>query len=319
MVFVRIALIIAAVYFLYCFIMFCVACLRRKPDPGTENPHSTWYAYRDMIHAGRDWFLSQPSEKVSITSRDGQKLYAAYLPCEGSKNTIILVHGYRSNRFIDFACAFQMYHELGLNILSIDMRSHGDSEGKYILFGLAERYDIVDWAGFLNEKYHPDKIIFDGISMGAATVLMTLDLELPSNVAGVIADCGYTSPKAIWSYVAKRDMYCIPQLIMPGVSLLVKLFTGYDPASSSAIEAVKKAKIPVLFVHGEADGFVPCYMSRENYEACASEKTLLTIPGAKHGCSFLVDREKCVRAIKDFLDLIGIRVLQGEERLDSND
>ena len=289
------------VYFVYCFIMFVVACVRRKPDPGTENPNSTWYRYRDMINSGIKWFKGLPSEEVHIKSRDGLDLCGHYVKNGQSRNTIILAHGYRSNRFIDFACAFKLYYDLGFNMLSIDMRAHGDSEGRYILFGIAERYDIVDWAKFLNDKYHPDKIVLDGMSMGAATVLMTADLDLPKNVAGIIADCGYTTPKAIWSHVAKKDMHSIPWLVMPGVCLIVRLFTGYDPNGASAVESLKKAKVPVLFVHGEADGFVPCEMGRENYAACASPKTLVTVPGAAHGCSFLIDPEKCSRALEKFL------------------
>ena len=143
------------------------------------------------------------------------------------------------------------------------------------------------------------RIILTGISMGASTVLMAAGCPLPSNVIGVLADCGYTSAKEIIQCVIKQ-MKLPPKLAYPFVKLGALVYGGFDPDAYSAIEAVKSCKVPVIFYHGEADDFVPCEMSRKNYEACAADKKLVTIPNAGHGLCYLVDPETYLTTLKDF-------------------
>ena len=152
-----------------------------------------------------------------------------------------------------------------------------------------QSFDGLTWVNFLVNHFGPDvKIILTGISMGAATVMMTADKDLPPNVLGILADCGYSSPKAIICKVI-RDM-----------KLGARIFGHFDLEEGSPEEALRNAKVPVIFYHGEADDFVPCDMSRSNYEVCASRKALITIPGAGHGLSYALDPEHYLQTLSDF-------------------
>ena len=136
--------------------------------------------------------------------------------------------------------------------------------------------------------------------MGAATVLMTAGLpELPDNVRGVIADSPYSCPREILRIVC-RNMHLPPALICPFVFLGARLIGGFDMAAGSPKEAVKQAKVPILIIHGEDDRMVPCAMSREIAANCASPIRLETFPGAGHGLSYILDKERYVRASNEF-------------------
>ena len=135
--------------------------------------------------------------------------------------------------------------------------------------------------------------------MGAATVMMTADKDLPPNVLGILADCGYSSPKAIICKVI-RDMKLPPKLAYPFVKLGARIFGHFDLEEDSPEEALRNAKVPVIFYHGEADDFVPCDMSRSNYDICASRKALITIPGAGHGLSYALDPQRYLQTLTDF-------------------
>ena len=136
--------------------------------------------------------------------------------------------------------------------------------------------------------------------MGAATVLMVSAMDLPKNVVGILADCGYTSAKEIIKKVM-RDLKLLPNLMYPFVRLGARLFGGFDPDEFSPIEAMKKCRLPIIFYHGSRDGFVPCYMSEQNYNACTSEhKRLVIIDGADHGLCFPVAMQRYEQELKDF-------------------
>jgi fermentation-respiration switch protein FrsA (DUF1100 family) len=146
------------------------------------------------------------------------------------------------------------------------------------------------------------KIILTGISMGAATVLMANDQNLPENVIGILADCGYNSPKEIIKKVIETDLKLPANLLYPFVKLGAKIFGGFDLEETSPLEAVKQSRIPTIFIHGETDTFVPCYMSEENHEACTAPKKLITFPDAGHGLSFLIDKERYLKELKAFAE-----------------
>ena len=150
------------------------------------------------------------------------------------------------------------------------------------------------------EHFGPDvKIILTGISMGASTVLMASGHPLPRNVIGVLADCGYSSPKEIIKVVIGQ-MGLPVELSYPFVRLAARLYGGFDLEETSPAQMVKSSRVPVIFFHGEADAYVPCEMSRVNYEACASRKRLVTIPGAGHGLSYPVAPEVYRAALREF-------------------
>jgi len=135
--------------------------------------------------------------------------------------------------------------------------------------------------------------------MGAATVLMAAGTELPPNVIGVLADCGYDSPKSIIKTVI-RQMGLPAELAYPFVKLGARIYGHFNLEETSPVEAVKNCKLPVIFFHGEADDYVPCEMSRENFESCASKKRLVTIPGAGHGLSYPAAPEVYLQALREF-------------------
>ena len=161
-----------------------------------------------------------------------------------------------------------------------------------ITFGVLESRDCLKWIDFVLQSIDPDaKIILTGISMGAATVMIAASMELPPNVIGILADCGYTSTQAIVKKVM-RDLHLPPSLLYPPARLAARLLGGFDPDSASPIESMKRCRLPVIFFHGDTDDFVPCSMSEENYAACASEhKRLVIVPNAGHGLCFPVDMQ----------------------------
>lgn len=256
----------------------------------------------ERISKGRAELGSMPYEEMCITSFDGLKLYGQLYRTEKDEGRyIISMHGYRSSPE-DFMCAVGFFMSLGYNVLLVNQRSHGKSEGKWITFGIKERYDCLSWCQHLTKTYGDGiKIVLDGLSMGATTVLMASELDLPSSVVGIMADCGFTSPWDIVTHVARQDMH-IPKfpllyLMIPAV----RLFAGFGLKEASTVDAVKKSKLPILYTHGLSDDFVPHEMSLRAYNARPENSTLVSIEGAKHGLSYVVDEERCQAACKEFL------------------
>ncbi len=245
--------------------------------------------------------LKLPYEEVYIKSFDGLKLFGRYYEVSKGGPIQILFHGYRSNALRDFSGGLQFDLKSGCNVLLVDQRAHGKSEGKAITFGVRERFDCLAWTQYVKERFGEDKkIIITGMSMGAATVLMAADLPLPENVVGIIADCGYSSPKEIICKVLKGMRYPVGITYffvrMGGI-----IYGGFDIEKSSATLSLANTDIPVLFIHGEADLFVPCEMSRQNHSVCHSNKCILTVKDAGHGISYLIDTPAYQKAVIDFL------------------
>ena len=247
--------------------------------------------------------LSIPYEDVFITSFDGLRLHAKFYAASERKAPVqIMFHGYKSSAERDFCGGLREGIDGGFNVLLVDQRAHGESEGKYLTFGVNERFDCLSWASYAAERFGNDvKIYLYGISMGAATVLMASALPLPKSVSGIVADCGYTSPKAIICSVL-RDHH-VPAVPVYAVARLgARLFCGFDLDAASAPDALSRSHIPVLFIHGDDDRFVPCRMSRENFEASAAEhKKLLIVHNAGHGLSYMLDRPAYLSALHEFL------------------
>lgn len=242
-----------------------------------------------------------PYEEVTCRSFDGLTLWGRYYEVQPGAPLQIQFHGYRSNAIKDFSGGMQLARELGCNVLLVDERGHGKSGGSFLSFGVLERRDCLSWLDYARQRFGADTPMFlVGISMGAGTVLMASELELPDNVKGIISDCGFSSPKAIIQKVMV-DMHYPVAPLYPFVRLCGLVFGRFDMESCSAKSALTRCRKPVLFIHGEADHFVPCDMTRENYAACASRKTLLTVPGAGHGLSYLVDRSAYTSAVEKFL------------------
>lgn len=240
-------------------------------------------------------------ETVTIHSFDGLKLVGHLRRCENPKRLIIAFHGWRSSWAMDFGIIAPFWQENNCNVLYVEQRGQNDSDGEYMGFGLLERHDCVAWAKWADAQNFGLPIYLSGISMGAATVLMAAGMGLPESVHGISADCGFTSPHAIWKHIAEDNLHVA---YTPGRAKLVnwlcrrKMQVNCDEYST--VEAMKACKTPILFVHGEDDRFVPVKMSIENYEACQAPKRLITVPGAGHGLSYVVDPEGCQQALREF-------------------
>lgn len=237
-----------------------------------------------------------------ITSQDGLKLHSYHVKNQSSSNKwVITVHGYTSEG-INMSSYAKKYYDNGYNVLIPDLRSHGLSEGDYIGMGWDDRLDIISWINYiLNEDPNAD-IVLHGISMGAATVLMTSGEKIPSNVKVIIADCGYTS---VWDEFAYQldDLFSLPEFPILNVSSIVsKIRAGYFLGEASSIEQVKKSKTPILYIHGDQDDFVPYYMMEELYNATSSEKEMLTIKGSEHAKASEVDPETYWTTVNNFIN-----------------
>lgn len=263
-------------------------------------------AYRDCkegILAGRDWLAQQEITEVSITSFDGIPLVGEWLPHENARGTLLVFHGWRGSPVTDFGYAIQNYYNQGLNLLLVHQRAQGKSGGKYMTFGIRERKDVHSWVKWHADRFGADApILLAGLSMGATTVLMSCGEPYCANVRGIVADCGFSDPKAIITSVVK-SMHLPAWLVVPFLGLETKLFAGFGLTEYSTLTAMEKASLPIFFAHGEDDHFVPCQMTKDAYAACTSKnKTLLTVPGAGHGKSLAVDPEAYLTTLISFIN-----------------
>ena len=255
------------------------------------------------IFEGANYISSQNFEEHRIKSFDGLTLYGRYLKNGDSNKTVMLFHGYRSRGEKDFSGSFKYYVDSGFNVLLVDQRAHGKSEGKLITFGVKESRDVISWLDYILKTYGEDKQIFIiGLSMGAATVQFASRFDIPKNVKGLIVDCGFNSPEKIIRKVAKQNFHINGFILMPMLNLLCKLFGKFSVYEVSSETALKNLKVPILFIHGTADNFVPYEMSVSAFNAANEPKFLCTVEGAAHGMSYLVDTIKVQKAFFEFID-----------------
>ncbi|HEX6593844.1 MAG TPA: alpha/beta hydrolase [Bacillota bacterium] len=252
----------------------------------------------------RDWVAEQPFEEIDLTSYDGLQLKGYLLEArQPSNKVVVMAHGYLG-RGSDMGLLGQYYYEeLGYNVFMADARGHGQSEGDYIGFGWHDRLDYVDWINRLVDRFGSDtEIVLHGVSMGGATVLMTSGEPLPDQVKAVIADSPYTSVYDMFSYQMSR-MFRLPSFpILDSTSLVTQLKAGYSLRKASALAQVKRADVPILYIHGKEDTFVPTRMSKELYEHTNSEAELMIVDGAGHGEAFVLDRERYLQKLHSFLN-----------------
>ncbi len=297
-----IALLIAIALSIAVRVFFKIAFLRDdREKPAAKRLDMPWTVYIDDITDGELSFFDLPLKRVQITSHDGLKLRALYAPCKDARATLIMMHGYRSDGFADFSTVFNFYRSLGFNLLLPHHRAHLTSEGRFITFGLKERYDCLGWIKYVNENIGGEVWLL-GVSMGAATVMMASELGLPPTVRGIIADCGYTSPWEELKYVLKRDYGLPPFPMMHLTNRRLKRLAGVSLKDASCIEALSHCKVPILFIHGSADRFVPCDMTYQNYESCICEKAQYISPGAAHAVTCWVDPHGYRSSVRGFIE-----------------
>lgn len=267
------------------------------------------YKYRDRVQQGADWYESQPKSELTITSRDGLQLYADLIEAEHPVGLVVAAHGFRSWPAREFALVAKHLYEHGYTVLYPYMRAHRKSEGKYITFGVKERYDIAAWAKLLSEKWPDLPLFLYGQSMGGASVIMASGLELPKNTKGVIADSAFYSPKDVIG-TALVHSYKVPTFpMLPLMDLWARIIAGYSLTATTCKEALDKTDLPFLFIHGTEDDLVPYEMGMQNYEHCRTEKQMLTVEGAAHCASYYVDPVRYISCLDGFLKKYGQKPL----------
>lgn len=283
-----------------CFRMAFLADRSKETDMMALGGGEIYRPYQQMINGWIQENKGLVKEEMEITSFDGLTLHGKYYECVPGGPVELMFHGYRGNAERDLSGGVKRCFSLGHNALIVDQRCAGKSGGNVITFGIREHRDCLAWVDYAVDHFGPDvKLILTGISMGASTVLMASGCALPGQVVGVLADCGFTSARDIIREVI-RQMGLPVGISYPFVKLGAKLFGGFELEETSAVEAVKSCRVPVIFFHGEDDNFVPCAMSRALYDACLSRKRLVTIPGAGHGLSYPVAPEAYVQAMREF-------------------
>ena len=261
-----------------------------------------WESHFPVVHERSDWMMAQPHEDVWIRSKDGLKLHGTYFPGNGGTKAVICFHGYTSKGLNDYGSLSYYYLNHGFRMLLIDERAHGDSEGTYIGFGTMDRLDGLEWVRWMIEKTGDDaQILLHGNSMGGATVCMMGGMDLPRQVKGIVSDCAFTSARDVFTHVL-HSMYHLPAFPMIQIADRVnRKKAGYGLDDCNAAREVRKAKVPFLFIHGDEDIFVPCWMCEEIYKNCASPKTKLIVKGAGHGESYYKDTKAYEEALDVFI------------------
>lgn len=278
---------------------------RAKTERTIKMSGTDWNQYMPLMEERKKAMLERPHSDVWQTSFDGLKLHATYFPTEekqGKQKIAICFHGYTSQGMSDYIGLSDYYQKRGFAMLLPDARAHGASEGEYIGFGCLDRQDALGWIRWAIEEIGPEtEILLHGTSMGAATLLMLSGLTLPEQVKGIVSDCGFTSPKEVFTHVL-HSMYHLPAFpVIPGADLVNRKLAGYGMDECNAKREVEKAKVPILFIHGGNDTFVPWQMCDEIYEHCASPKRKLIVEGAAHAESYYKDMEGYEKALTEFI------------------
>lgn len=275
---------------------------KAKTERTIKMAGTDWSQYMDFIEARKEKLLARPSEDVSIETRDGLTLQGHYFPEGNEKKVALCLHGYTSESMKDNLAISGYYLSRGYSLLLVDARAHGESEGTYIGFGCLDRQDAMGWLDWIIERCGGDvEILLHGTSMGGATALMMSGLTLPPQVKGIVSDCGFTSPKEVFTH-ALHSMYHLPAFpVIPAADLINRRLAGYGMDECNAAREVRKATVPILMIHGSADTFVPASMCDEIYENIASPKRKLIVEGAAHAESYYKDTESYEKALDEFI------------------
>lgn len=253
--------------------------------------------------AAENWFNNKNNRSEwQLQSKDGLKLSAYYLPAQKDQHkTVIIAHGYMGQAS-DMPQYAKIYHDLDYNVLMPDARGHGKSKGDYIGFGWPERKDYLQWIDRIVKDDNQSEIVLHGVSMGAATVMMTSGEKLPENVKAFIEDCGYSSAKDELSYQLK-DMFNLPAFpLIPVTSLITKIRAGYFFGEANAVKQLHNNTKPMLFIHGDKDDFVPFSMLDKVYEATNGPKEKYVVHGAKHAEALSTDPAMYQEKVTGFLE-----------------
>ena len=284
------------------YIVFYITKKEKRPYKEDEYdipPGDEYQEHKELLTQWMKDIRKVPYKTACIKSYDNLKLYGKYYDCGG--DTIeIMFHGYRGNAERDLCGGVRRAFALNHNVLLVDQRASKLSDGHITTFGIKERFDCLSWVDYVIKTFGDDiKIILTGVSMGAATVIMASEFDLPKNVIGVLADCSYTSPKEVIKKVIKQ-LKLPPAIFYPIIYLGAKLFGGFNLEASSPIKAIKNAKVPVIIFHGSTDNLVPAYMGKELYDVNPTVNKLVVIEGAGHCLGYVVEPESYLKSMDEF-------------------
>ena len=270
------------------------------PD-GNEDDYTKYL--HSVIDKGVEWFESQDKENIQIPSTKYDKtLHANYLKAHVDTNkTAIVIHGYSASPSY-MGVYVKKYLEMGYNVLTPSLNGHADSDEQQITMGWEDRIDIVDWIHYLIDKNPNVEIVIHGVSMGAATTMMTTGEKLPKNVKAAVSDCGYTSVYDMFRYKIVDDMKMTEFPVLNSFNAANKHFSGFDFKDASCIDQLNKSETPTLFIHGAEDDFVPVEMLDKVYYACAAPKEKLLVPKAIHARSVAANPELYWDTVTKFLE-----------------
>ncbi|MBQ7046234.1 MAG: alpha/beta hydrolase [Oscillospiraceae bacterium] len=282
--------------------------IARPKKPSEVDPNDTLRMNRKKIREKNNNYLySLNPEDLALQTPDGLTLKAWFLrPETPSKRFVICIHGYKCNGPDECSHLLPFYRNtLKYNYLLPDLRAHGRSEGKYIGFGALDYKDINLWMNYLIERFGEDiEIILHGISMGAATAMITCCKKPPKQLKLVIEDCGYTNAyeEVCNTFREKCNGLKISDILIKLGDPFRKVFAGYRLKDADPLGGMKNAATPILFVHGSEDTFVPTKMVYELYDACPQKKKLFVVEGAVHAFSYYDAMEEYQKNIIDFLE-----------------
>lgn len=279
-----------------------------SPQHEGRNLEGSWNYMFDNYPELKNWkdSLEQADalKDTFIYAPDKARLHAYYVkaPIPTSK-TAIIVHGYTDNAIRMMMIGYMYNRNLGYNILLPDLRNSGLSDGDAFQMGWLDRKDVMQWMELAHHLYGDStQMVIHGISMGGATTMMISGESLPDYVKCFVDDCGYTS---VWDQFKKelKEDFDLPAFpLMHTTSLLCDWVYGWNFKEASALEQVKKCPLPMLFIHGEKDDYVPTWMVHELYEAKPEPKEIWTVPNADHATSYKLNKETYTEKVKQFID-----------------
>ena len=262
---------------------------------------------KDMAAKGLEFMDTLDVKETTINSFDGFKLHAYLIknPYQETNKYFLGMHGFKSGPRHEYAPYLKYYLDAGYNIVIPDERAHYKSEGDYITMGLKEKYDCLDWAKWIVKTYGKDiKILIQGISMGAATVCLASELDLPKQVVGIVSDCPYSSLKDELEFQMKRINKKVPvKIILGGINYFIKRKMHVSINDTQPIDAVKNAKVPMIFYHGAKDEMCDVEFSKKLYEACSSKKKLIITDEANHAESIAYQKENYIKNIEELFNI----------------
>lgn len=292
-------IILTVILFLIAYILIRLSFLRvTKQAPTADN----WKTYEEVNQKGREFIQTKNPKEISVTSFDGLILKGLYVENTIKDKTIIFVHGYKAkDGLYDGGASAKFLYSTGYNLLFVDDRAHGKSQGKYIGFGVLDCKDVNVWVNKLIKEYNQKTIILYGISMGAATVLNASSIVDQNTVKGVVADCGFASGYDEVCYQIKQ-MYHLPSFpLVPIANFLMKIICNYSLDEKEAYKSIKQYKNHLLLIHGGKDHFVNTEDVYKIYENANCDKDLLVVDNASHALSYLKNSKEYE---KHFLKLI---------------